>query len=161
MANILGKIFSAGAEGLVKSITSGLDSLITNKEEKLEAERKIQELVTTHVREMEKLSNERLRLEMEDRDSARKMQIAALAQNDNFSKRFVHYLAAFVLLSATGFGFGLFFWVPEEENKRMIEMFADVYLFAGAMVVLSFYFGSSKGSHDKDEMIKQSMNNPK
>lgn len=158
IGNVLGKIFAGGAEKIVNSISKAIDDNITNKEEKMILNNEMQKIVTAHVQEMEKLSIERARLEIEDRDSARKMQIAALAQNDTFSKRFVYYLAAFVLLSATGFGFGLFFWVPEEENRRMIEMFADVYLFAGAMVVLNFFFGSSKGSHDKDEAIKEAMN---
>ena len=157
IGGVLTKIFSGGAEKIVGALGDAFDKNFTNKEERLEWQAKMQEIVTKNIQEMERLSNEKFKLEVEDRDSARKLQIAALGQNDNFSKRFIYYIAAFVLVSASGFGFGLFFWVPQEENKRMIEMFADVYLFAGAMVVLNFFFGSSKGSHDKDDVIKKSL----
>ena len=43
--NILGKIFSSGATDLVKGVGGVIDDLHTSKEEKLEAERKIKELI--------------------------------------------------------------------------------------------------------------------
>ena len=51
--SILTKIFSSGAGELVKSVGGVLDNLTTSKEEKLEAERKIQELITNHEAKME------------------------------------------------------------------------------------------------------------
>ena len=44
--NILNKIFSAGATELVKGVGGVLDNLTTSKEEKLEAETKMEENVT-------------------------------------------------------------------------------------------------------------------
>lgn len=88
--------------------------------------------------------------ENEDRHDARAMQIEALKQDDKFSKRFVYYLAAFVIISATAFAFGLFFFSVPEGNKRLIEMFADVYLFGGAVMVLAFFFGSSHSKQNQD-----------
>ena len=52
--NILGKIFSGGAAELVKGVGGVLDNLTTSKDEKLEAERKIKELVANYEIEMEK-----------------------------------------------------------------------------------------------------------
>jgi len=51
--SILTKIFSSGAGELVKSVGGVLDNLTTSKEEKLEAERKIQELISNHEAKME------------------------------------------------------------------------------------------------------------
>ena len=51
---VLGKIFSGGAAELVKGVGGVLDSLTTSKDEKLEAERKIKELVANYEIEMEK-----------------------------------------------------------------------------------------------------------
>ena len=51
---MLNKIFSAGAGELVKSVGGVIDNLTTSKEEKLEAERKIKELVANYEVEMEK-----------------------------------------------------------------------------------------------------------
>ena len=51
---MLNKIFSAGAGELVKSVGGVIDNLTTSKEEKLEAERKIKELMANYQIEMEK-----------------------------------------------------------------------------------------------------------
>jgi len=52
--SILGKIFSAGAGELVKNVGGVLDNLTTSKEEKLEAERKVKEIIANYEMEMEK-----------------------------------------------------------------------------------------------------------
>ena len=51
---MLGQLFSGGAADLVKGVGGVIDNLHTSKEEKLEAERKIKELVANHEIEMEK-----------------------------------------------------------------------------------------------------------
>ncbi len=51
--NILSKIFSSGATELVKGVGGVLNNLTTSEEEKLEAERKIQELIADHEAKME------------------------------------------------------------------------------------------------------------
>ena len=52
--SILTKMFSGGAADLVKNVGGVLDNLTTSKEEKLEAERKIKELIANYEIEMEK-----------------------------------------------------------------------------------------------------------
>jgi len=52
--SILTKIFSGGAADLVKGVGGVIDNLHTSKEEKLEAERKIKELIANYEIEMEK-----------------------------------------------------------------------------------------------------------
>ena len=51
---MLGKLFSGGAADLVKGVGGVIDNLHTSKEEKLEAERKIKELIANYEIEMEK-----------------------------------------------------------------------------------------------------------
>ena len=63
--NILSKIFSSGAGELVKSVGGVIDNLTTSKEEKLEAERKIQALIANHEVEMEKNITERWKMDMQ------------------------------------------------------------------------------------------------
>ena len=52
--SILTQIFSSGATALVKGVGDVIDNLHTSKEEKLEAERKIKELMANYEIEMEK-----------------------------------------------------------------------------------------------------------
>ena len=63
--SILTKIFSSGAGELIKSVGGVLDNLTTSKEEKLEAERKIQDLIANHEVEMEKNITERWKMDMQ------------------------------------------------------------------------------------------------
>ena len=52
--SILTNLFSGGASDLIKSVGGVVDNLTTSKEEKLEAERKIKELIANYEIEMEK-----------------------------------------------------------------------------------------------------------
>jgi len=63
--SVLAKIFSSGAGELVKSVGGVIDNLTTSKEEKLEAERKIQDLIANHEVEMEKNITERWKMDMQ------------------------------------------------------------------------------------------------
>jgi len=105
--------------------------------------------------ELHKIELEELKAILDDKKSARDMQIAALSQEDIFSKRFVYYLAIIIISASILFGTALMFIeeIPEG-NKRLVEMFADIFLFSGGLVVIQFFFGSSKGSRDKDIVKK-------
>ena len=63
--SILTSIFSSGATELVKGVGGVIDNLHTSKEEKLEAERKIQDLIANHEVEMEKNITERWKMDMQ------------------------------------------------------------------------------------------------
>jgi hypothetical protein len=90
---------------------------------------------------------------LEDVQDARQMQVEALKQDSWLAKHFIYLLSGFIILAATFFGVMLFFIEFPEENRRMVEMFSDIYLFGGAIMVLNFHLGSSKGSADKNGMI--------
>ena len=62
--SILTKIFSGGAAELVNGVGGVIDNLHTSKEEKLEAERKIKELVASYEVEMEKQISDRWKADM-------------------------------------------------------------------------------------------------
>ena len=62
---MLSKLFSGGAAELVKGVGGVIDNLHTSKEEKLEAERKIKELVSNYEVEMEKNITERWKVDMQ------------------------------------------------------------------------------------------------
>ena len=62
--SILTKIFSSGATELIKGVGGVINNLHTSKEEKLEAERKIQDLIANHEAEMEKNITDRWKMDM-------------------------------------------------------------------------------------------------
>ena len=63
--SILTKIFSSGAGELVKSVGGVIDNLTTSKEEKLEAEQKVKDLIANYEVEMEKNITERWKMDMQ------------------------------------------------------------------------------------------------
>ena len=61
---VLNKIFSGGASKLVESVGGVLDNVITTDEEKLEAKRKLKEVILSHEAEMEKNITDRWSADM-------------------------------------------------------------------------------------------------
>ena len=61
---ILGKIFSGGASELINSVGGVLDNLTTTKEEKLDAKRKLKELILNHEAQLQKNITDRWSADM-------------------------------------------------------------------------------------------------
>tara|TARA_R100000008_G_scaffold86002_2_gene77476 strand:+ start:925 stop:1323 length:399 start_codon:yes stop_codon:yes gene_type:complete len=62
--SIINKLLSGGASKLVDSVGDVLDNVITTDEEKLEAKRKLKELILSHEAEMEKNITDRWTADM-------------------------------------------------------------------------------------------------
>ena len=62
--SIINKLFSGGASKLVESVGGVLDNVITTKEEKLEAKRKLKELILSHEAEMQRNVTDRWQADM-------------------------------------------------------------------------------------------------
>ena len=149
----MGKLLSGLWEGLVKaiggtvgSIGDAIDKNVTNKEEKMKLKNEI-------AAKMAQFELDAQSMILDDRKSAREMQMTALSQSDTFAKRYIYFLASGVLLAAIGSGAVLMFVDIPLENKRLVEMFFDIFLFAGAITVINFFFGSSTGSTNKQKVI--------
>ena len=61
---MLKKLFSGGASKLVESVGGVLDNVITTDEEKLEAKRKLKEVILSHEAEMERNITDRWQADM-------------------------------------------------------------------------------------------------
>ena len=62
--SIINKLFSGGASKLVESVGGVLDNVITTKDEKLEAKRKLKELILSHEAQMQKNVTDRWNADM-------------------------------------------------------------------------------------------------
>jgi hypothetical protein len=146
MFNFISKIFGGsgdGSGGIIGQIGNVADKFIVTEEDRIRFKKELGELA---LREREAI--------LKDVDSARDLQKAALAQEDVFAKRFLYYFAILIVVAAMGFGAGLFFIEVPEENRRLVEMFADVFVFSGALSVIYFFFGSSRSSAEKQVVIE-------
>ena len=147
-----------GGTNLLEGTRGIIDEIFTSKEEKGAQEISKQELelkLTTFLKEHELAVKEQKadveKLFIEDRQNARQMQVAALNQKDKFAKRYVYFLSSFIVIGAFIFGVGLMFIDVPVANREIVLQFATVFLFGGAVTVIQYFFGSSKGSQDKDE----------
>ncbi len=85
---------------------------------------------------------------------ARAMQVAALQQEDVFSKRFIYYFAtAWSVFAMVYFSFATFGTIPES-GVRVADTILGVLIGTVITGFFNFFFGSSKGSKDKDATIR-------
>jgi len=148
IGNVLGKIFSSGAEKIVGALGDAFDKNFTNKEEKLKAEKEMQEIITKHVQEMERLANDQFKLEVEDRDSARNRETSFITATGHLD---------YLMWALAIFGNGVFAYmvysvingtVPHENRELIFHIFGIV---EGILLsIFGYYFGSSAGSRVKD-----------
>ena len=61
---VLNKLFSGGASKLVESVGGVIDNLVTTDDEKLEAKRKLKEMILSHEAQMEKNITDRWTADM-------------------------------------------------------------------------------------------------
>jgi len=109
--------------------------------------------------EDDKLSFEIEKAYLQDVQNARTMQMAALAQDDIFSKRFVYYFAIFwSIATACYLGFITFGTIPED-NVRFADTILGFVLGTLVSTIIGYFYGSSRGSSQKNEMIQGVLKN--
>jgi len=131
ITDIVGEILpDSGALGIVKNLIQ--------KDKKLTPEQK---------NEAFKI----LQIDLENTKDARAMQVAALQQDDVFSKRFVYYLASFwSVIGATYLFLATF---TEVVNPKMADTVLGFLLGTIVATIINYFFGSSQGSKDKSKEL--------
>jgi len=145
------------ASTLLGSVTSLIDEVVTNKEERLKLKLEADKQLNDYTIKMEELAQSAEKMFLEDKQNARDMQKAALMQNDLFSKRFVYYLALAVLGFTALYDTLLLTGLLNEANQEIVYFVAGVINSGGFVTVINFFFGSSKGSADKQEKLNTIM----
>jgi hypothetical protein len=94
--------------------------------------------------------------EAKDRDSARQMQIAALQQDDLFSKHFIYWFAWYWSVGSTLYFFSVTFLPMPEGGRDFANIILGFLLGTAVATIISFFYGSSKSSKDKtDALVKE------
>ena len=92
-----------------------------------------------------------IELDLENTKDARDLQKVALQQDDKFSKRFIYYLAIF--WSVVGASYIFFATFTKVVNPKMADTVLGFLLGTIVATIINFFFGSSKGSKDKDKLL--------
>ena len=151
-------LFAGGASQLVDSIGNALDKNITTTEEKMQLELEMKKADWQFQTEMRKLSVEEKQLVFQDIDSARKM--ASAVQTSPNASKLSKNVSPILALGTTLLTFVLFYLLIfqrkqlEENNSKEIVLYILGVLSAIITQVYSFYFGSSQGSSDKNQIIQ-------
>lgn len=90
-----------------------------------------------------------------DRKDARDMQKEALRQEDTLSKRFIYYFASAWSIFAMIYLVGITFFTVPESAVRFADTTLGFLLATIISGIIQFFFGSSKGSKDKNEITAE------
>lgn len=95
-----------------------------------------------------------LKLANEDIKDARDMQKVALQQDDTFSKRYIYYLASAWSIFAMVYIPCITFCSVPDNSIRFADTILGFLLGTVIASILTFFFGSSYGSKDKTDALK-------
>lgn len=155
---LLSGIFSGGAKGLLDGASDIIGRFVEDPTKKAEFAQQLAQLQTQHLEKMQELAEQQYEAQLKDTDSARQMQIAALKQENWFSKNYIHLLATFVSLVWGALTIYLLLnMLNIMQHDPNVNMTAVLGVYSGISgiegIIMNFYFGSSKSSQSKDETI--------
>lgn len=146
-------IIQGGTEGILNAGTELVDRFITSGDEKIKAKTEFRKIIQDFEIQMNDSANRQFEIEVQDRSNARALQIAALQQSGWLAKNFIYLLSLITIIGAAAFVIALFIVHVPDENRRLVEMAADLFVFAAALTIYQYFFGSSSGSKQKTDHL--------
>lgn len=153
MPNFLNKIFSGGAGQVVESVANVVDKFVQTKEEKDAANLELQKVLNSHLEVMEQEATKQLEVYQKEMDSARNREIQiATAEKAPLLNKIITPILALAVVTLT---FILFYILMFREvgNEKDIIIYVLGVLSAVCTQVVSYFFGSSQGSAQKQTQI--------
>lgn len=151
--SIWGKILGEGGSQILKPIADIIDNVSTNKEEKIKAETAMKEVLLQFELAVEQEWTKRETALLNDVANARAMLMKAMDNQDKFIRRFQYYLASGVMLGAFAMWAIILTKSYDPEQKEIVFTLTAT-LSSMVMLILGFFFGSTRGSENKNETIK-------
>ncbi len=153
MPNFLNKIFSGGAGQVVESVANVVDKFVQTKEEKDAANLELQKVLNSHLEVMEQEATKQLEVYQKEMDSARNREIQiATAEKAPLLNKIVTPVLALSVIALTFVLFYILMFKQVGAEKDIIIYVLGV-LSAVCTQVISYYFGSSQGSAQKQTQI--------
>lgn len=140
--SLLTDIIGGGIGSIIKGVGDVAGDLITTDKERAAAQL-----------EQDRLGVEREKSYLGDTQDARKMQMAALAQDDLFSKRFIYWFASFWSLFAMVFMVVVTLCNIPEANTRVVDTILGFLLGTAIAGIFNFFLGTTFRSQKKDDTI--------
>ena len=153
IAGIVSKIAGDKAADIVTSVGNVADKFITTGQEKAEFNAEVEKEVNRHVEEMTKAQNSELELILKDVDSARNREIeVATSEKAPLINKIIQPILAIALILLA---FVMFYAVMFKQlgAEKDIVIYVLGVLSAVVTQTISYYFGSSVGSRNKQDQI--------
>jgi len=159
MANFLTNLFSTGASSLVNAIGDAIDKTTTSDEERKELANELEKAKLEYEVEMKTLGLQEEKIYLDDTANARENQSRIQESPEaGFLAKNIHPILALIIIALTFF---LYYWLimgvssKEGVNPEMKDII--IYIL-GALTTIStqvvaYFFGSSKGSKEKQDII--------
>ena len=156
MSGFLTKIFGGKAAEIATSVTDGLDKLFTSKEEKLEAQLKIQDSVQEHLETMTQLAQNEVDSYLKDVQSARENN-TKIQESDKASwlaKNAAYIMDGIFVGAFIAMLFVIIYKNVPDDNK---EIFYTAFGLLGGFVgtTVNFHRGTSVGSKANGDAIRK------
>ncbi len=158
MPNIFQKIFSGGAGEIVDKVAGAVDRFVQTKEEKDAVNLEIRKVVSEELKAMEAEHTKQLEIFQKEMDSARnrEIQIATAEKAPLINKIVTPLLALGVILLTFILFYVLMF--KQVGNEKDIIIYVLGVLSAISTQIISYYFGSSQGSAQKQKQLDKLIN---
>ncbi len=158
MPNIFQKIFSGGAGEIVDKVAGAVDRFVQTKEEKDAVNLEIRKVVSEELKAMEQEHTKQLEVYQREMDSARnrEIQIATADKAPLINKIVTPLLALGVILLTFILFYVLMF--KQVGNEKDIIIYVLGVLSAISTQIVSYYFGSSQGSAQKQKQLDKLIN---
>lgn len=159
----LKNLLTGQAGDLVGAVGQVLDQVTSTREEKMQLENELRKAEMEFQTEMRKLSVEEQQIRMQEMDSARRrdLETQASANATRLGKNIAPYLALGTTLLTFGLFYMLIFQKESVEGNRDVILYVLGVLSAIVTQIFSYYFGSSLGSADKNQIISDLGNRTK
>ena len=158
MPNIFQKIFSGGAGEIVDKVAGAVDRFVQTKEEKDAVNLEIRKVVSEELKAMEAEHTKQLEIFQKEMDSARNREIqVATSEKAPLINKIVTPLIAMGVILLT---FILFYVLMFKQvgNEKDIIIYVLGVLSAISTQIISYYFGSSQGSAQKQKQLDKLIN---
>jgi len=152
LPKVLTNLFGGKASDIISSVGGVIDNLTQSKEEKEAAKIELQKVINEHLHNMEVEVTKQMDIQAKENDSARAREIAIVTSDKAplLNKIITPILALIIVCSTLIIWALILFRNYEPKSSESMIIGALTTLSAG---VISYYFGSSLSSHNKDKKI--------
>lgn len=152
LPKVLTNLFGGKASDIISSVGNVVDNFVQTKEEKEQAKLEITKTINEHIHNMEVELTKQMEIQAKENESARKREID-IATHDKapLLNKIVTPILALFVVGSTFIIWALILFRNYEPKTNEAMIIGSLTTMAAA--VLSYYFGSSLSSHNKDKKI--------